>query len=132
MSSAANTAKTKWNAEHYKQLKISVSPETAAAFKLACEEAGVSMAGELSQFMSEYCAVAKDRKPAAPEDDLSARRKRRAAVAAMARKLGQVQEAEMRSHDNVPENLRGSSDYEAIEESLERMDEAIEALEAIY
>jgi len=132
MGKAANRSKTKWGATRYRQVKISADPEIAAAFKLVCEAAGVSTAGELSRFMPEYCAVAKKRKPAAPGDGLSTRRKRRGAVAAITRNLEQVRDAETRSHEKVPENLRWPSDCEAIEESLVKMEEAIEALEAIY
>jgi hypothetical protein len=132
MGTAANKAKSKWNALRYKQVKVSVDPEIADAFKYACETAGVSMAGELSRFMSEFSAVAKRRKLAATADDFTTRRKRRKAVAEMISRMEQVRDAEMHSHDNVPENLRGSCDYEEAEERILIMDEAIELLESIY
>lgn len=131
MGHPASRAKTKWNAAHYKQIKISVDPDLAATFKAECEAANVSMAGELSRFMSEYCAVAKKRNMAA-SDDVSTRRKRRKTVTAIARKMEQVRDAEMRYCDNVPENLRGSVAYESTEESISKMDEVIDLLETIY
>jgi hypothetical protein len=57
LSSSANKAKTKWNVEHYKQVKVSVNPAVAAAFKFVCESAGVSMAGVLSSFMAQYSGL---------------------------------------------------------------------------
>jgi len=131
MGKAANRAKTKWNASRYKQIKVSVAPEIAAAFKLACEIAGVSMAGEISRFMSEYSATCK-KLTLTPEEDLSTRRKRRKVFVGMTCQMERLRDAEMYSHDNVPENLRGSSAYEEDEERISRMDEVLELLETIY
>jgi len=131
LSSAASRAKTKWNASHYKQLKFSVSPEIAAAFKTSCENAGVSMAGEISRFMAEYSAVTITRKME-PVETLSTRRKRRKVVAEMALQMECVLEAEMRSHERVPENLRGSNAYEDDDGRISSMEEATELLRSIY
>jgi len=131
LSKAANRAKTTWNAAHYKQLKFSVSPEIAAAFKATCKNAGVSMAGEISQFMAEYSAVTVTRK-AEPVEVLSTRRMRRKVVTEMALQMECVLEAEMRSHERVPENLRGSSAYEDDDERISSMEEAAELLRSIY
>ena len=131
MSSSANRAKTKWNASHYKQLKFNVSPTIASEFKRTCEKNGVSMAGEVSRFMAEYSSAVVERK-AKPEDDLTTRRKRRKAVAEMTLRMGRVLDAETESHENVPENLRGTDDYEGCEERIRSMEEAIELLVSIY
>jgi len=50
----SNTVKDRWNASHYTQIKVSVNPDTATAFKEACAVNGVSMASILSEFMDEY------------------------------------------------------------------------------
>jgi len=131
LSRAANRAKAKWNAAHYKQLKFSVSQEISAAFKAACENAGVSMAGEVSQFMAEYSAVTIARKTESV-GALSTRRKRRRVVAEMALQMECVLEAEIRSHERVPENLRGLSAYEDDGERISSMEEAAELLRTIY
>jgi hypothetical protein len=57
MRKQTNAYKQRWEAEHYKQIKISVRRELTAAFKADCEAAGVSMAGEISAFMSECPAT---------------------------------------------------------------------------
>ena len=131
MGEAANRAKARWNATNYAQVKVSVNPEIAAAFKTACATGGVSMAGVLSQFMSEYGAAARVREPTIP-GSLSTRRKRRKAAAEVVSRLEMIREAETASHENVPENLRGAEAYEATEDIISALDEAIELLGCIY
>jgi len=132
MGNAASRAKAKWNASRYKQVKVSVDPGIALAFKAACEAADVSMAGELSRFMAEYSTVAKKRKPVNVAADLSTRQKRRKSITEMISTMARLRDAESSSHDNVPENLRGTESYEATEESLSVMDEVLNLLETIY
>ena len=132
MGNAASRAKTKWNASRYKQVKVSVDPGIALAFKTACEAAEVSMAGALSRFMAEYGAVAKERKPVTVAADLSTRKKRRKSIDEMISNIERIRDAESSSHDNVPENLRGTESYEATTESLSVMDEVLDLLGTIY
>ena len=131
MSSAANRAKTKWNAEHYKQIKVFVDPIIAAAFKTACARAGCSMAGELSRLMAEYSAAVKERKPAAV-DTVSTRSKRHKAVNSLIVQMEQIRNAEENYQSNIPDNLRNSSRNEAAEQSISIMDDVIELLGEIY
>ena len=131
MSNAENRAKTKWNAKHFKQVKVSIDPVIAAAFKSACERTGRSMTGVLSRFMAEYSAAAKESKPAAV-DTLSTRRKRRNSVSTLIFQMEQIRDAEILYQSNIPENLRNSSRYEAAEQSISVMDEVIELLSEIY
>jgi len=131
LSTAANRAKTKWNAEHYSQIKVSVDPVIAAAFKTACERAGRSMAGVLSQFMAEYSAVRKDSSPAVA-DTVSTRRKRRNSVNSLTLQMEQIRDAEVNYQSNIPDNLQGSSRFEAAEQSIAVLDEVIELLREIY
>ena len=132
MGKSANRAKTKWNASRYKQVKVSIAPDIAIAFKFACEAAELSMASEISKFMSDYCAIAKKKSKTAAANDLSTRSKRCKKVSEITRLMEQVRDAETISHENVPENLRGASTYEDAEDSLSRMDEVIDLLETIY
>ena len=131
MSSAANRAKTKWNSAHYTQVKISVDPEIANTFKTACDLSGISMAGVLSKYMSEYGAIAKKNKPT-QEYDVSTRRQRRKIIATVTCLMEKVLDGEICSHDNVPENLQGSYAYESAEESISAIENVIELLETIY
>jgi hypothetical protein len=131
VSNAENRAKTKWNAEHFKQVKVSIDPIIATAFKAACEKTGRSMAGMLSRFMAEYSNAAKKSKPAAV-DTMSTRRKRRKSVSALIFQMEQIRDAEILYQSNIPENLRNSSRYEDAEQSISVMDEVIELLSEIY
>jgi len=131
MGKAANTAKTKWNAANYAQVKVSVDPGIASAFKAACASNGTSMAGELSRFMAGYVTEGKKRNPV-PSGDMSTRRKRRSGVVDIISRMEIIRDAESRSHDNVPESLRGTDAYGDTEEIISMLDEAIDLLGTIY
>ena len=131
LSKAANSAKTKWNAEHYTQVKVSVNPGIASAFKAACALSGRSMADVLSEFMAHYSGTAKERRPI-PADDVSTRRKRRKLVLSFTRRMERVRDAEEDYMANIPENLRGSIRFDAAEHSVAVMDEAIGLLGDVY
>ena len=131
MGTAVSKTTAKWVAAKYKQVKVAVNPDIAAAFKIACEAGGVSMASELAQFMTEYCKAPKKR-ARVPQEDISTRRKRRKLVCDTIRRMERIRDAEICYMESIPENLRGASMYESTEESISVMDEAIELLESIY
>jgi len=113
----------------YKQVKISVGIETAAAFKEACAASNVSMASILSQFMADYAGKGFVKKK--PSPDYSTKRRRRAAISKIAKQLEQIRDCEQGYCDRIPENLQGSIIYERTEEFIALLDEAIEALDSI-
>ena len=131
MPSAKNRAKTKWNSEHYKQVNVSIDPTVAAVFKSACKKSGLSMAAALSQFMAQYDTSVAFHKAVA-KDDVSTRKKRRALVGALARQLQKIRDAEESYMLSIPENLQGSSRFEAAEESISVMDDVIGLIGEIY
>jgi len=128
---AATQAKKRWNKEHYTQVKIHVAPETASAFKLKCQAAGVSMASVISQYMAEYSETAVKR-PQAQTEDASTRKKRRQILSRATRLLEFARDGEEGLKDNMPENLQGSVNYETAEEIVSKLDEAIDLLNDIY
>jgi len=112
-----------------KQLKVSIEPVIADAFKAACASAGVSMASELSRFMGDYAnitAMAKKR------DKTSTRARRRKTVKEITALLCAVAEAEGGYADNIPENLSGSSAYDAAQSAVDALNEAISLLEGAF
>ena len=127
---AATQAKKRWNAEHYKVVKTYVNPETASAFKAACEESGTSMASALTQFVSEYIDTEKKRK-VKPAPDYSTRGKRRTAVKYFAQQMELILASEELCRDNTPENLQGSLVYEKADEYAAQLEEAVEMLGSI-
>ena len=135
MPNAATRAKAKWNSANYTAIKVSVRPEIAAAFKDACANAGVSMAGEISRFMAEYAAAPVTHKTsakAATVDLVSTKKKRGKTVRSLVATLWQVRDAEEQAMENTPESLRGTENYEASEERVSSMDEALAILEDLY
>jgi hypothetical protein len=131
MGSTSNQAKTRWNSNHYAQVKIAVDPELASSFKAACAVANISMAGKLSEFMAEYSGMVRHTK-SKTSPDYSTRRKRRTAIKRILLELEQIRLDEERFIDHAPENLRSAPAYETAEEYASALDEAIEQLESIY
>jgi hypothetical protein len=129
MPNAATQAKKRWNERHYTQIKVSVDPDVAVAFKMACAASNISMAAVFTQFMTEYSNAAKKHKPA---PDYSTRRVRRAAMARIVRQMEQIMAAEERYKDNIPENLRGSVVFDKADECVSLLEEALELLGSIY
>ena len=109
------------------QVKISVMPELASAFKSACTASNVSMAEALSGFMAKYTNTVIKRKP-----EYTTRRQRRTAVRSITQQLEQIKAEEERYRDAIPENLQGSVVYETADQSVSFLDEAIELLISIY
>jgi len=129
MGNAATQTKQRWNDKNYTQVKVSVKPDIASAFKEACTATNVSMASELSKFMAEYSNFAASSKASF---DLSTRQKRRTALKALVLQLEQLMAAEQRCRDNIPSNLQGSVVYDTADQYVSSLEEAIELLNGIY
>ena len=130
MGKTTNAAKQNWNAKHYSQIKVSVKPEIAAAFKAACEAAGVSMATALSGFMESYAALPV--KKYFTQIQTTTRRNRRNALKSLLGCLELIRDAEVSYRDSIPENLGGSIVYETADECVALLSEAIDALDSAY
>jgi len=111
------------------QVKVSVDPAIASAFKKACETSNVSMASELSLFMANYAGGAVKRKEAA---DYSTRRRRRAAVKDIIQRLDQMRVWEEKVRDNTPDSLQSADAYTTTEEVISAFETAIDNLKEIY
>jgi hypothetical protein len=109
----------------YTQVKVSVDPQIANAFKSACNAAGVSMAAELSRFMAGYSNSLMKRK-AAP--DYATRRRRRTAVRAVVEQLERIKASEEKCRDNMPENFQSSDAYESYDDAISAIENAIDEL----
>jgi len=130
MEIISNTLKLRETVSGQKQVKVMVDADIAKAFKIACADAGVSMAVELSRFMSKYGKMTKKRKIVV--DNVSTRKNRRKQVETIIKKMEHIRDAEMCYHDNFPGNLKTSAPFEATEESISIMGEVIDLLYAIY
>ena len=131
MSKAANQAKTRWNAEHYTQIKVYVDPDVAYAFKRKCQSGGASMSSVLSQFMADYGKADVKRKPP-PAEDGSTKKKRRKLIDHATRLVEIALDGEECARDNTPENLQSTDRYTESEESISKMGEIIDLLFEVY
>jgi hypothetical protein len=112
------------------QVKVSVNLEVAAAFKAACAANGVSMASALSGFMSQYAHTMTEK--AGCSVNLSTRRQRRACIQTLISQLERVRDNEEHYRNNIPDNLQGGSAFEAAEQCIAYLDEALDLLASAY
>ena len=130
MGKTSNAAKQAWNDTNYAQVKVSIDPGVAAAFKASCASAGISMAKVLTKLMAEYSGNSRQKNQIS--NTWNTRQQRRKAVKNMLDSLEGIKQAEEAYADNIPDNLRGSVRYEAAEQSIEALSEAIELLIQAY
>ena len=109
------------------QLKIWVEQDTAAAFKAACAAVDISMSGEISRFMAERAKIIKQSQNKI-EKKIENRGGRRNEVKAIIQKLEEIRDAEDNYKQNIPVNLTGGPAYEAAEQAVDLMDQAIDLL----
>jgi len=112
-----------------RQLKVSVEPAVADAFKTACTASGVSMASELSRLMIERARIPATKKTS---DKTSTRARRRKAVREATALLHAIAEAENGYRENIPGNLSGGSAYDAAQAAVDALEEAISILEGAF
>ena len=130
MGATSNEAKQRWNSSHYAQIKVSVSPELAEAFKAKCKAENVSMASKISQFM--IAETSGNRSETLPSHPCSTRPKRRRALEVQIEKLVEIMEAERSYMENIPENLQSSQFFEAAELTVSALEEALDILAEAY
>ena len=130
MGKTSSESKWRWNSNHYTQVKVSLKPETAAAFKTACAANDVSMTSVISQFIAKYCGAAIKKGGYSP--DLSTKRQRRAAVRSIIHLLDRIKTNEEQYQDNIPDNLQGSATFQAAEDTISLLTEALDLLEMAY
>ena len=129
-----NDARTQWNAKQYTQVKVYVSPDLAKGFKAACISRGESMAAVISQAMLGYC----DKKPAArvgtkaTVSDYTTRGKRRIALRYHTEQVEAIRNAEETYKENIPETLQAGQRYDDAGQTVEALDEAIDALSRAF
>jgi len=130
MGRTSSEAKQRYNEAHYVQLKVSVDPKIAAAFKEKCNENGVSMAAVLAQYMAIYSGTAA--KNSLPLIKTATRSDRRESVKMLIAKLEQVRDAEETYMDNIPANLQSSPCFDAADESVTALTDALDLLLYAY
>ena len=112
------------------QVKVSVKPEVASAFKAACKANDTSMAAVLSDYMTRYSKTSVPGSGYSPS--LSTRRQRRAAIQAIVHQLGRIRDNEELYRDNIPTNLQGGNAFDTADQCISQLDEAIDLLASAY
>ena len=131
MGRTSNETKQRWNDCHYSQLKVSVPPELAAAFKAKCLREGVSMASEITRFM--IAKTSGGNRALAPSSlPYETRQKRRKAVSKMILALECILASEQGYLDRIPANLQASSLYDAAVETVDVLADALDKLSEAY
>jgi len=116
-----------------KQVKVSIDPKVAIAFKAACVASDTSMAAELSAFMSDRARVLNESaEKRLKTDSLETRGKRRRQVSLIIARLVSIKEFEEAYQQRIPENLQESQAYENSSHSIDVLEEAINLLEDAY
>jgi hypothetical protein len=128
----SKNARERWNAEHYKQMNISVDKELAEAFKALCSEEGVSVAGAIKSFMDKNLGIATVKLSDNSGAARPSRGKRRREVTAVIARLETIMADEECYLDRIPENLRYSVWAEAAAHSIAMLSEAIDLLADAY
>jgi hypothetical protein len=134
MGATSKEVKQRWNSSHYTQVKVSVPPELATAFKAKCMAGGLSVASELSRFMRAETSVKHAPKQASKmaNDPYCSRPLRRKAVATLFLQLEAILDAERDYLENIPSNLQCSHFYEAAELSVSVLEDALNNLSEAY
>ena len=113
---------------NYKQVKVLVATEIAENFKAKCETAGVSMASEISRFMSGQKGGRNQIKPVS----VKTRQLRRKVLISLIQQTEAILDAELKYKDNIPVNLQNASIYEAAEQAVSALEEALNSLYEVY
>ena len=129
MNKTSSAAKDRWNSANYTQVKVSVKPDLAIAFKAACAASGISMAAAISQFMAKYSAAA-SKSNYSP--NLSTRRQRKAALQSIIHRLGRIRNNEEQYLNNIPSNLQAGDAYQSTEQHISILDESLDLLASAY
>ena len=129
-----NDARTQWNAKQYTQVKVYVRPDVSANFKATCAARGESMASVISRAMIEYSGKKPGKKQSAKTTapDYSTRGKRRAALRYYSEQIEAIRNAEENYKDNIPETLQGGQRYDDADNTVEALDEAVDALSRAF
>jgi len=112
----------------YTQIKVCVDSQIASAFKSSCLESDVSMASVLSQYMAKYSGISYKTNSSS---SLSTKRQRRAALDKVVQQLEHILTYEESYRDRIPENLQSSIVFEAADQWVSVLEEAIESFRSL-
>ena len=136
MSKTASYVKDKYNSKTYDRYTFYIRKDEAlnGCLQADKQENPVSkiMKDALFMYYNEPRGNARPKADKPPPPTYTTKRQRRAAMKRILSQLEQIKAAEERSRDNIPQNLQGSSAYEAAEECINALEEALEILDSAY
>jgi hypothetical protein len=112
----------------YTQVKVSVDSRIADTFKACCLNSGVSMASVLSQYMAEYSDVSHKKRAV---QALDTKRQRRAAIGKVILQLEHILRSEEAYRERIPVNLQASTVFDAAEQWVSVLEDAIDSLASL-
>ena len=116
----------------FKQINIAVRPQLADAFRVACAQAQIPMREVLVRLMAAYCADPPPLPKETKAQNYASRAGRRKATAAIIEQLAKIMVAEEEYRHRIPKNFQTSSRFEAAEQAVEALDEAIGILQGAF
>jgi len=126
MGKTSNQAKQQWNTKNYVQIKISVAPNIATAFKAKCAASDVSITSELTRLMGGKSTSNKMQRPTV--DMYLTRRLRRSGLEFLIAHIEAIRDAEQDYLNAIPTNLVTSPMHDATEQSVSALDDALDSL----
>ena len=144
MSKTASYIKDRYNAKTYDKYVVylrkddnlntclQTDKETTPISQIIKEALFMFYREKIQQSDSESNSGENTRRKAEKPFVLATKRQRRAAIKKILLQLQQIKYAEEISRDNIPENLQGSINFEAAEECINALEEALELLDSAY
>ena len=128
MITTSKESKQREKATNTSQIKLSLRPETAEAFREKCKVENMSMAGMIANLISDDNL--KYKKTAL--DSVATRPHRRKALKKLICEIAIIMDAERKYMCAIPENLQGSCVYDAAEQTVCALEEALDILNEAY
>jgi len=136
MSKTASYVKDRYNAKTYDRYTFYIRKDEALNDHLQAEKQKQPISQTMKDALSLYYSE-KEKQPAPgntrsktnrPQPSYTTKRQRRTATKKIIDQLQQIRDAEEISRDNFPENLQSSPAFNAAEECITALDEALEML----
>jgi len=131
MSKTASYVKDKYNSKTYDRYTFYIRKDEALNGCLQADKQDNPVSQIMKDALYKYYNEPKGNvRPKAnkPPPSYKTKRQRRAAMKRILNQLEQIKAAAEKSRDNFPDNLQGSTSYEAAEEYINALEEALEIL----
>jgi len=134
MSKTASHVKDKYNAKTYDRYTLYLRKDEALNDVLQERKQTQSVSEIIKDALSLYFQTEPQKKEIKKKEDpnISTKRQRRAAMKKIIKQIEQIKAVEEERHDNTPENLQSAPAYEAAEECISFLEEALESLDSAY